>query len=145
MKTILPIAAAGCLAATALLAHGGVNNPVVLARMEGMTSLQEALAVIGETAKGERTFDTAEIEAALRELSEQAAQIPDQFETEASDPKSEALPVSWDVFSDFTARANDLRAVSASLVAAVTSPADLPGALRKVGETCSGCHERYRE
>lgn len=62
--------------------------------------------------KGTVDFDVATARQAAGAISRQAAKIPDMFEIKADDPKSEALPVIWSQFDDFTAKAEDLHGVA---------------------------------
>ncbi|MGR3322912.1 MAG: c-type cytochrome [Pseudooceanicola sp.] len=133
------------MAGTAVFAHGGVKNPDVLNRMEGMSELARQLKIIGGMAKGETAFDAKAINAALEKMNEEASLIPALFEPEATDPKSEALPVIWEEFDAFTAQAEDLERVTGKLAGTIETSADLRPALKQVGQACGVCHSDYRE
>lgn len=55
-------------AGTAALAHGGVTNKDVMARMMVMSSISDQMKVIGSMAKGETAFDADAVNAALIEI-----------------------------------------------------------------------------
>lgn len=130
---------------TTALAHGGVKNKDVLARMEGMTALADQVKVIGRMMKGEAAFHAAAANAALQAISDEAESIPALFETEAQDPKSETLPLVWEEFDDFEQQALRLERSTAELSGSISDPADLRPAMKAVSAACSGCHEVYRE
>ncbi|CUH80629.1 c-type cytochrome [Tropicibacter naphthalenivorans] len=130
---------------TAALAHGGVKNKDVLARMEVMKTIGEQMKVLGAMAKGQTAFDAAAANAALTEIAAQSAQIAPMFETRADDPKSEALPIIWAQWDDFATLASASETTAAALAGTITAKADLGRALGQLGGTCKACHSKYRE
>ena len=143
MKTRLFAALVAVTAAGAVLAHEGVENETVLARMDGMKELGQELKTLGAMAKGQQAFDADAAQAALDRIAEGAAQIAGQFEAEVVVEKSEARPAIWRNWEDFTAKADALAQRSAAL--RVTRPGDLGPALRDLGGACKACHTDYRE
>jgi len=138
---IAPLLAALALSPAAL-AHQGVEDPQVMARMEAMKAIGQATETLGEMAKGEAAFDAAAARAARERLVAEARRVPALFEPPASDPQSEARPAIWQDWPDFVDRAERLEAAAADL-----DPGSLAG-LRAdfpaLGRACSGCHEDYR-
>ena len=135
----------GLLVAGAALAHDGVKNPAVMARMQGMEDIGAATKVLGQMAKGATPFDQ---EAAVRELSRivsLAAEIEPLFKAEESDPKSEALPAIWADFPDFTAKAAALQAAAGGAALSLEDLDGLRAALGRIGDTCKACHRTYRK
>ncbi|KHQ52000.1 Cytochrome c [Mameliella alba] len=130
---------------TAALAHSGVTNKDVMARMMVMSTISDQMKLIGSMAKGEADFDAEAVNSALIEIAAQSAQIPSMFETKALDPKSEALPSIWTEFDSFTQRARETEAVAERLAGTVTGPDDLGPVLHQVGETCKSCHSTFRK
>ncbi|SFQ75747.1 c-type cytochrome [Donghicola eburneus] len=130
---------------TAALAHGGVKDKDVMARMEVMKAIGDQVKVIGTMAKGERAFDADAANAALAELAVHSAQIAPLFETPAQDPKSEALPIIWEQWDDFAALAMDTEQTASALAGTITTEVDLRPALGRIGGTCKACHSTYRE
>jgi len=140
---ITPILLAALLAATAALAHSGVKDPQVKARMEGMGVLGAQTKIVSQMAKGTAPFDAAKARTAIELMQAETQRVPALFEAEADDPKSEAKPAIWTDWAAFTARTD---ALSNALDAAdVTSPDALNATLRKIGTTCGGCHQQFRE
>ena len=142
-KLILPILLT--LGASAVLAHGGVQNPAVLARMDAMKAIGDATKVLGEMAKGATAFDTETARAAAQTIANHAAETPALFEAREDDPMSEALPGIWENFEDFTAKAADLETLAATLVTGLDSPEALRVGLGELGASCKACHSEYRQ
>lgn len=130
--------------ATAALAHQNVQNPAVLARMDNMTALARQVEILGTMARGETAFDAEAANSALDRISGQANQIIDLFEAPETDPQSEARAGIWENFADFSGRAQELELLAAGLAGSVEDRGSLVTALRRVGASCSGCHEDYR-
>ncbi|KGM47197.1 c-type cytochrome [Pseudooceanicola atlanticus] len=129
---------------TAAFAHSGVKDPDVMNRMMGMSELAKQMKVIGSMHMGQASFDAAAVNAALEKIAEEASYIPSLFETKALDPKSEALPVIWDDFEAFTARAEALQSTAAGLAGSVESSGDLMQVMHEIGQSCSACHSDFR-
>ncbi len=133
-----------CLA-TGALAHQGVKNAAVKARMDAMSAIGKNMKVLGGMAKGETPFDPVAIHYALEKIEEHAANTPGLFKAQETDPKSESKPAIWTDFPDFTRKANALETVAAGLSRKIDTAKDLGPALNSLGETCKSCHELYRE
>ena len=149
-KFTLPLAALS-LSATGLalsmapaLAHGGVENPAVMARMEVMKAIGGSMKTLAGMAKGEMAFDSAKAEAAMATIASEGMKAPARFEANETDPKSEALPVIWENWADFTAK-SEAMVMAAKANAALPDLAALQGSLGKVGGTCKACHSDYRK
>lgn len=128
--------------ATLALAHGGVQNPAVMARMNLMVDVAAATKTLGDMAKGVKPFDPALAAQARSDLITAADQVQARFEAREGDPKSEARAEIWTDWAGFLARNEAMRAAALAL-----DPATL-GSLRSgmgaVGQSCSGCHQDYR-
>lgn len=142
LTTIRTTTLALALGATAALAHEGVKDPDVKARMDLMEEIRDATATLGGMARGKIAFDEEEAAAARAALIDHAEEIPAVFETEAMDPESEALPAIWDEYGDFTDRAETL--VGAAEAMETGSLDAVRAGIRDVGRTCGGCHEVFR-
>ncbi|NNL19411.1 MAG: cytochrome c [Boseongicola sp.] len=142
MRPTLTIALTLGFAATAALAHVGVKDPQVMARMHGMKTMGADLKTLGQMARGITAFDEAKARAALQSLKAETDQIPALFGPEASDPKSEALPAIWTDPAGFQARKEDMAA--ALQATRISSPEDIAASMRTIGAACSACHEVYR-
>lgn len=128
---------------TVALAHTGVKNPDVKARMHLMKQIADATKVIGQMAKGAVPFDAERANAAARTLAKHSARVPALFETPADDPTSEARPAIWETFDEFIRLSEDMGRAAQS--ANIGSQEDAAAALKSLGQTCSACHELYRD
>ncbi|MBV7379676.1 c-type cytochrome [Maritimibacter dapengensis] len=146
MKIIKPIMAGAFIAlATAAIAHTGVKDPNVKARMDGMSAIGQAVKTIGTMMKGETAFDGAAVDAALAEIENRAARIPERFEENVITPKSEARPTIWESTDDFNEKALTLETLAATRQGTVSGPDDLRPLMGEIGATCKSCHSEYRD
>ncbi|WP_420324494.1 c-type cytochrome [Mameliella sp.] len=133
------------LAGAAAFAHSGVQNQAVMARMDSMKSIGDAMKVLGRMAKGQTTFDASAAQAAAANIARHSAETPALFEARETDPKSEAKPAIWTDFADFTAKAEALESAALDVSNSLTTPDDLVPAVQRLGEACKSCHSLYRE
>lgn len=142
MRITLPILALlSC--ATALMAHEGVKDPDVKARMHLMMQVKDAMGTLGKMANGSLAFDASQAMQAQSDLAGYAADIPAKFESAASDAKSEALPVIWTDWDGFTKKADAMQLAFAALDASTLDT--LRAGLGTAGGTCKDCHKGFRE
>ena len=130
--------------ATAALAHQGVQNPAVKARMDGMSAIAEHMKTLGQMAKGATEFDVETARSAAAAIAEHAAAAPGLFEANEADPKSEARPEIWSNFEDFAAKATELQTIATGLSTSISELADLNVAMGALGANCKSCHSVYR-
>lgn len=133
------------MAATATLAHEGVQNPAVKARMDEMSAIADNLKILGQMAKGEAAFDAAAARSAAAAIATHAAATPALFEANETDPKTEALPAIWTNFDDFSAKALELEAIARSYATSINEASDLTAAMGDFAANCKACHQLYRE
>lgn len=145
MKYRSTIFLASLALATAAIAHQGVKNPAVKARMDAMGVIGANTKVLGKMVKGAARFDAAKARAAAAAIAEHAATAPALFEDPEDDPKSEAMPAIWDNFADFTNKATALQTAAENAADRIATPQDLRTALGEIGATCKSCHAIYRE
>ncbi len=130
------------LAAGVAVAEEEAKDPTVIARQDLMKTIGKNTKVLGDMAGEKTPFDAAAAEAAKAELIAAAADITAKFETEATDPASEALPKIWTSWDDFGTKAEGLKtAVAAIDVASIdTVKAGMGG----IGDACKACHTDFR-
>lgn len=133
------------LLANTASAHGGVENPAVLSRMQNMEEISDQMKVLSETAKGKRAFDAEALNQAIARIETASRDVVPLFEAEEMDPKTEALPVIWTTFDVFTQMADDLTSAAGQVSGRVEAPDDVNAALRVLGVTCKSCHDRFRD
>lgn len=125
--------------------HSGVKNAFVKARMNAMSEIGRHTKTIGKMAKGQEAFDADTVRAAAGAITDYAAQTPELFKANETDPKSEALPAIWENYDDFVAKAEALEQVSRTLAASELTVDELAKAMAALGGACKACHARYRE
>ena len=133
------------ITATIALAHEDVENPTVKARMMAMTTIVENIRTLGGMAKGTVDFDLEQARAALADIESTAKTVPGLFESDEMHTKSEALPVIWANFADFTAKSEALEDAAAQALASISSKDDVVPIMRTLGGTCKSCHSTYRK
>ncbi|MEP4195117.1 MAG: cytochrome c [Aliishimia sp.] len=129
--------------AGAALAHQGVQNPGVMARMETMSVSKKAMNLMADMASGARRFDAEQAQTALVELTAALEEVPERFKEPHEDPKTEALPIIWQQYDDFLA----LNTAAIKAVAKIdpASRAQLQATLTPAGVSCLDCHKTYRK
>ncbi len=138
-------AAAALIALATAVQAADPTEPHVVERTKSMKTIGQNTKLLGDMAKGSTDFDAAAAQAAATAIAAEAAQIATLFETEADDPASEAKPVIWTQYDDFTAKAADLERVASAAAGSIQAKADLGPALGELGAACKACHSTYRE
>ena len=133
------------LSATAVVAHTGVKNAAVKARMDGMSAIADNVKVLGTMAKGQIAFDAQSAQAAARAIASHSAQSVALFTPNETDPMTEARPAIWENFADFTQKAEALDALATGLAASMNSVQDVQAAMVPLGASCKACHSLYRD
>jgi len=110
-----------------------------------MKEMASNTKIVGQMLKGKTSFDANEAKLALERLSSLSLETPKVFKINATDPKSEAKPVIWDEFDEFTRLSKDLAETSTDLASSLKTIDDLRPALKRVSSGCKACHSRYRE
>jgi len=127
-----------------VLAHSGVKNAAVKARMDGMGIIADNTKILGGMAKGAIAFDAAKARMAAKAIAQEARRIPALFEANETDPKTEALPAIWSNWQDFAQKGADLEQAALAMQSAGTLD-DVRGTLAVLGKTCKACHATYRQ
>ena len=125
------------------LAHGGVKNPAVMARMTGMTDAAEATKILGDMALEKISFDAGLAQSAKTDLITALMDVPILFAAPENDPKSEALPMIWSDTQTF----QDLADTSLNAAKAIntTSIESISAGIGTLGASCSACHRVFRQ
>ncbi|MEL6607894.1 MAG: cytochrome c [Pseudomonadota bacterium] len=135
---------AGALAvmATTTLAHTGVKDAQVLARMEVMKRIGDATDALEDIATGRVAFDAGAVAAARASLLAAGGETIAVFTPPADDPKSEARRAIWDSFDRFEALTQDM--IMATDALDPTDSAAFAAQYSKIEATCVACHKAYR-
>ena len=126
------------------LAHEGVKNAAVKARMDAMAGIGAQTKVLGAMAKGTAPFDRDKAVSAAGGIADGARTALELFRAQETDPKSEARASIWDDFDGFTEQ-NDQLIRAAEAAEAVEDIDGLRVALGEIGAACSSCHKKYRK
>ncbi len=129
--------------AGAALAHGGVTNPAVMARMEAMSTIAAEVKALTLMARGEVDFDAGEVAARMKAIAATGTEVPVLFEAPETDPKSEASPAIWASYPEFAMRAAAMVEAARAGAAAADAFA-LDEALGALGQTCKSCHGSFK-
>lgn len=149
MKPIKHLVAAVVFAGTAsgfVLAHDGATG-MVMQRMEAMKEISQSMKAIGAMVKGEKEFNAAEVEAAALVIAGHGKHIGHMFPEGSLDKPTEALPVIWTRWDDFTRIGKEMETSALALAEASKSAStaqDIVQHLGAVGQTCKSCHQDFR-
>ncbi|GAA6209002.1 hypothetical protein NBRC116601_22950 [Cognatishimia sp. WU-CL00825] len=142
MKTFPVILTVGLMMASFALAHQGVTDPHIKARMHAMSTAGQASKTLGDMAKGKRAFEQEAAQQARADLLQISTDIPALFEVEALDLVTEAAPDIWSNFAQFQSRAEAMQKAVMDLD--TSSPEEIARGMRAVGRSCGGCHKPFR-
>ncbi|MFT6304551.1 MAG: cytochrome c556 [Granulosicoccus sp.] len=140
-----------------IMAHSGAMG-IVKERMDGMSILGDHAKSVGNMLKGKTPFQIAVVQEAAQSFVTHGEQIPNLFpntKESREGAETEALPVIWDNWENFTALATQftedsqkLLTLSGVLSTDSQSAEDQSRAVRaaffRSSKSCSACHERFR-
>ena len=133
------------VATSDMLAHSGVLNKDVAARMTLMSNMGRNMGVLGKMLKQKTPFDKVKAAEAINNIEQLAVETPTVFEKRVLDPKSEAKEIIWEEFETFTKISNSLATSAKQLSSSMKSFDDLRPALITLSQSCKECHSRFRE
>ena len=133
------------VATSDMLAHSGVLNKDVAARMTLMSNMGRNMGVLGKMLKKKTPFDQVKATEAINNIEQLAVETPMVFEKRVLDPKSEAKELIWEEFETFTKISNSLATSAKQLSSSMKSFDDLRPALITLSQSCKECHSRFRE
>ena len=127
LRSCVITAAAACLCLSSALAQ----EPPQVVRQNLMKEIGRSVGAMGAIAKGEKPYDAAVVEQSLTTIRANIEAFPDQFPAGTEDGyETEALPAVWENPAFLVAMPGDQAAVGE--------------AMRRLGATCSDCHETFR-
>jgi cytochrome c556 len=130
------------LVAGLALAKEGVKDPGVKLRMDTMDNMAQNLKLLANMAAGKMDFNAGDADTAKAAVLAGTKTIPDAFKGHEMDPASDALPVIWTQWDDFTKKADATR-MAVSLIDTDTQD-QLKTSLGQVAQACKTCHTTYR-
>ena len=128
-----------------IVAHSGVLNKDVAARMTLMSNMGRIMGVLGKMLKKKTPFDRGKAIEAINNIEQLAVETPTVFEKRVLDPKSEAKELIWEEFEAFTKISIGLATSAKQLSSSMKSFDDLRPALISLSQSCKECHSRFRE
>ena len=128
-----------------MLAHSGVLNKDVAARMTLMSSMGRNMGVLGKMLQKKAPFDQGKAVEAINSIEQLAVETPTVFEKRVLDPKSEAKELIWEDFKSFTKISTGLATRAKQLSSSMKSFDDLRPALINLSQSCKECHSKFRE
>ena len=128
-----------------MLAHSGVLNKDVAARMTLMSNMGRNMGVLGRMLKKKTPFDQVKATEAINNIEQLAVETPRVFEKRVLDPKSEAKELIWEEFETFTKISSSLATSAKQLSSSMKSFDNLRPALITLSQSCKECHSRFRE
>jgi len=129
------------------LAHDGATG-MVMQRMEAMKEISASMKAIGAMVKGEKEFNAAEVESSALVIAGHSKHIGHMFPEGSLDKPTEALPVIWTRWDDFTRIGKEMEMSALALAEASKTAAtaqDIVPQLGAVGQTCKSCHQDFRQ
>lgn len=127
------------------LAHQGVKNPAVKARMDAMSAIKAEMKIIDDMAKRVTSLDLQAAKSATTRIEQLAGRTSDLFRKREDDPVSEALPAIWQNFDDFEQKSLNMEEAARTATDTIGDLASLRTSLVKIGQTCKACHSDYRK
>lgn len=104
--------------------------------------------VLSATAKGEKPYDQAAIDAALAQLEDTAKKLPTLYPETTKGLKADsdysASAKIWQNRADFDAHIASFAKAVADAKSRIKDVDTLKAAMPAIGKGCSGCHETYR-
>jgi cytochrome c556 len=146
-KTVSISAAMLALSVALAFAHGRATG-IVKERMDAMEEISASMKQVGQMLRGQKPFDALEIGAAAGIIAGHSGDnLTRQFPPESLMPPTEASPVIWEKWEQFSGMANDMETAAMSITDAVQSGADrdqIATAFGRLAQTCKTCHEAFR-
>jgi len=128
---------------------GIAQQDVVKQTQADMKANGKALGgVLTPMVKGEKPYDQAAVNEALKVLDDTVKKLPTMFPESTKGLKPEgdysASPKIWEDKAGFTAKITDFANAVSQAKASVKDLDTLKAAMPAVGKSCGGCHETYR-
>jgi cytochrome c556 len=145
MKRVVVVAGALLLSIGAVVAQ----QDVVKSTQAQMKANGRALgAVLVAMNKGEKPYDQAAVDEALKTLSDTATKLPTLFPASIKAVKFEGdyntSPKIWEDEAGFKAKIDDFAKAVADAKAKIKDLDSLKANVPALGKACGGCHETYR-
>jgi cytochrome c556 len=145
MKRVIVVAGALLLSMGAVVAQ----QDVVKSTQAQMKATGKALgATLAPMNKGEKPYDQAAVDEALKTLDETARKLPTMFPENIKAVKFEGdyntSPKIWEDKTGFTAKIDDFAKAISEAKANIKDANSLKANFPAIGKACGGCHETFR-
>lgn len=124
-------------------------NNVVEFRKALLQLVRSNMGPLGAMAKGNIPYDPEVMSVNALRIEQLGLMLEDYFipDTTKFDVDTGAKAKIWDNFDDFAAKANDMVSAAQALqeVVAEGDEGNYRSAIGKIGGTCKGCHDEYKE
>jgi cytochrome c556 len=121
------------------------NLDVIKQRKETMKKNGDAAGEAVKMMKGEKPFDLAAAQTALKTMVDTAAKMPALFPDDSkTGGDTKALPAIWTDKADVNARFAKFGTDASTALTNVKDKASFSAAMTTVFNNCGGCHEKYR-
>lgn len=145
MKRVIVVAGALLLGMGAVVAQ----QDVVKSAQDQMKAAGRAMGgTLAPINKGEKPYDQAAVDAALKTLEEAATKLPTMFPASIKAAKFEGdyspSPKVWDDAAGFKAKSDEYAKAISDAKAKIKDLDSLKANFPAIGKACGGCHETYR-
>ncbi|HEY0851858.1 MAG TPA: cytochrome c [Bradyrhizobium sp.] len=145
MKRVIVVAGALLLSMGAVVAQ----QDVVKSTQAQMKATGKALgATLVPMNKGEKPYDQAAVDEALKTLDETARKLPTMFPEHIKAVKFDGdyntSPKIWEDKTGFTAKIDDFAKAVSEAKANIKDANSLKANFPAIGKACGGCHETFR-
>ena len=140
------LAVAGIAATLGAVGASEESAGIIKYRQAVMSAQGGHMSALARVVQGEADF-AADIPAHARALSDLSTMVIPTFpEGSLEGAETDALPVIWEDWDDFTVAADALETASEDLVAAAEGGdmTAIAAAFGEVGRTCRSCHDTFR-
>ena len=121
---------------------GAAIMAMALSASAGQEERRAGMKAIGAAAKAAGKGQDAAANA--QKIIDCAKAIPVLFEDQEITGDSEAKPIIWSQWDDFSAKAKDLEMAAMAVLVAANNGGDVGAAVKGMFPTCGGCHKVYR-
>jgi cytochrome c556 len=145
MKRVIVVAGALLLSVGAVVAQ----QDVVKSTQAQMKATGKALGgTLAPMNKGDKPYDQAAVDEALKTLEDTAKQLPNMFPASIKAVKFEGdyntSPKIWDDAAGFKSKIDDFAKAVSDAKAKIKDADSLKANFPAIGKACGGCHETYR-
>ncbi len=145
-KTIVTIGSAIALTAGTALSVSADDKAYIKYRQAVMSAVGGHMGGAVAIIKGDVPY-TEDLVAHATGLNDMAKAAPNAFKQETSGGETRAKPEIWKDHDEFIQQLKDMQTATADFLAAAKAggPAAAAEKLEAVGDSCKGCHKKFRE